>query len=150
MTSATYPSTCSNPKTCNKPTSTTDARGQTTDYTYDSAHGGLLTVTDPADASGVRPQTRIGYGSIYAYYKNSGGTIVAGPSAFYVPTSASSCQTATAGNPASCVGSANERLSILTYDVSGAATNGQPIAAYARNGNVTLRWSRWSVMPKRW
>jgi YD repeat-containing protein len=40
---ATYASTCSIAVTCNKPTSITDARGNTTDLTWDSNHGGLLT-----------------------------------------------------------------------------------------------------------
>ena len=40
VTSAAYPATCSNPVTCNLPTSTTDARGFVTDYSYDPVHGG--------------------------------------------------------------------------------------------------------------
>src|SRR5688572_8038658 len=47
VTSATYPSTCTNVKTCNKPTSSTDARGKVTDYTYNATHGGILTLTAP-------------------------------------------------------------------------------------------------------
>ena len=37
---------------------TTDARGNVTDYTYDSTHGGVLTVTAPAPTGTTRPQTR--------------------------------------------------------------------------------------------
>lgn len=56
-TSATFPASCSNPLTCNKPTSTTDARGKVTDYTYDPDHGGVLTVTAPAPSPGAaRPR----------------------------------------------------------------------------------------------
>jgi len=47
-TSAVYPATCANPVTCNQPTSTTDALGNTTNYTYDATHGGVLTITAPA------------------------------------------------------------------------------------------------------
>src|SRR5699024_9865386 len=36
VTSASFDSTCSNPLTCNQPNSVTDARGNVTDYTYDS------------------------------------------------------------------------------------------------------------------
>ena len=36
VTGASYDSSCSNPVTCNRPNSTTDARGHTTDYTYSS------------------------------------------------------------------------------------------------------------------
>jgi len=63
VTTASYSSTCANPVVCNLPNSTTDARGNQTDYTYDSAHGGVLTVTEPAPSSGAaRPQTRYSYG----------------------------------------------------------------------------------------
>ncbi len=48
---ASYPTTCTNLKTCNKPTWTKDAKGNQTDYTYDATHGGVLTVTLPADAN---------------------------------------------------------------------------------------------------
>ena len=58
VTTAGYDATCANQKTCNKPNWTRDARGSQTDYGYDGTHGGLLSVTAPPGASGVRPQTR--------------------------------------------------------------------------------------------
>lgn len=54
---ASYPTTCTNAKTCNKPTWTKDAKGNETDYTYDGTHGGVLTVTLPADQNGLRQRT---------------------------------------------------------------------------------------------
>ncbi|MGN6424590.1 MAG: hypothetical protein ACTHLA_14915 [Asticcacaulis sp.] len=54
---ASYPSTCSSLITCNKPTWTKDAKGNETDYTYDGTHGGVLTVTLPADQNGLRRRT---------------------------------------------------------------------------------------------
>jgi YD repeat-containing protein len=48
VTSAVYSATCANAKTCNQPVSTTDARGNVTDYTYSTVHGNVLTVTAPA------------------------------------------------------------------------------------------------------
>ncbi|MEI9905316.1 MAG: hypothetical protein WDN06_16215 [Asticcacaulis sp.] len=67
-----YPSTCTNPVTCNQPTWTRDAKGNETDYTYDSTHGGVLTVTLPADQNSRRRKTfntyttyDTGYGLIY-------------------------------------------------------------------------------------
>ena len=48
VTTASYPTTCSNVFTCNKPTSTTDALGRVTDYTYDGTTGFLASVTLPA------------------------------------------------------------------------------------------------------
>ena len=62
VSSAVFPQSCDNRKICNKPLSTTDARGNTTDFSYDPIHGGITSVTAPA-ASPVdfRPQTRISY-----------------------------------------------------------------------------------------
>ena len=48
VTTASFPATCTNQKTCNQPTATTDARSNVTDYTYSTTHGGVLTETGPA------------------------------------------------------------------------------------------------------
>ncbi|MBW8882003.1 MAG: hypothetical protein JF615_11490, partial [Asticcacaulis sp.] len=69
---AEFPPTCTNPKTCNKPTSVTDARNNTTTYTYDPDHGGVRTVTKPA-VNGVQAQTRYDYQLFTPYLKTSGG-----------------------------------------------------------------------------
>jgi RHS repeat-associated protein len=134
--SAVFPGACANPATCNQPTSTTDERGNTTDYTYDANHGGVLTVTQPAPSSGaVRPQARYTYTSLYAYYKNSGGSIVQGPSPLYRVTEISQCATL-----ASCVGTADETRTSFTFVTGGTATNllprQMPIAA--GNGSVSV------------
>jgi RHS repeat-associated protein len=84
--------------TCNQPNSTTDARGNVTDYTYDSTHGGVLTVTAPA-VGGVRPQTR------YSYTLTNGE---------YRVTGVSQCQTGS-----SCAGTADEVKTALAYDANG-------------------------------
>jgi RHS repeat-associated protein len=111
-TSASYPSSCTNAKTCNAPTSTTDALGNTTDYAYDSGTGLVTSVTAPAPttASGaIRPQTRYGY---------SGGLL----------TSVSACQTAS-----SCSGGSDETKSTIGYDSSGNVTS-----ISSGNGSGTL------------
>jgi RHS repeat-associated protein len=133
VTSAVYPSSCANQKTCNKPTSTTDARGKVTDYTYDSTTGQPTSGKSPADASGVRPETRIAYGPVYAWYKNSSGTLVQGP-AMTLPTSISQCRT---GSAPSCVGTADENLATIAYPTSG-PSNAQPSSVTAKAGNNTL------------
>lgn len=137
---AEYPTTCATVVTCNLPTSTTDARGYRTDYTYDSTHGGVLTVTSPAPSgstpvgSGVRPQTRYAHSQVSAWYKNSGGTIVQAPTPVYRLTSVSSC--ATSG---SCSGGADETLTTITYGASNQANNLLPtvVASGAGNGSLT-------------
>ncbi|HBK93292.1 MAG TPA: hypothetical protein DDZ68_16650 [Parvularcula sp.] len=96
VTSATYPATCANPKTCNKPTSTTDALGKTTDFTYDGTHGGLLTVLAPAPATGgIRQQIT------YAYTSNAG---------VWRASTATTCATAQV-----CAGTANEAKITIAY-----------------------------------
>lgn len=130
VTSATYPATCANPVTCNLPASTTDARGNVTEYTWDSTHGGLLTVTAPAPtAGGVRPQTRITYAPQTAYYKNSSGVIAAAPSSVTLPTSVSSCATGS-----SCTGTANEVRTTIAYGSAGVANNLLPTSMSQGSG----------------
>jgi RHS repeat-associated protein len=120
VTSATYAATCLNVVTCNRPTSTTDARGNVTDYTYDPVHGGLLSVTLPAASAGaVRPETR------YAYAQLSGanGQIV------HVPSATSACQT-----QAACIGGADEARSAIGYETA----NLLPVTVTGGNGSGTL------------
>jgi RHS repeat-associated protein len=101
-TSAIYPASCTNAKICNQPDSTTDARGYRTDYTYASAHGGVLTITQPAPAggapvgTGTRPQTRFTYAAV------SGIQRVA---------TISSCATGS-----TCAGAVNETVQTYSYD----------------------------------
>jgi RHS repeat-associated protein len=139
VTTASYPSTCSNVVTCNLPTSTTDARGYTTDYQYDSTHGGVTSVTAP-DPDGVgslpRPQTRFSYAQHYAYYKNSSGVIVQAPSAVYLLESVSSCATLS-----SCSSSPNrgdETLITTDYGSTGVANNLLPVSSSAGAGDGSL------------
>ena len=134
ITSATYPSACTNTLTCNKPTSTTDARGNVTDYTYDGSHGGVLTVTAPAATSGAtRPITTFTYSAQYAYYKNGGGAIAAAPSPIYKRISATSCISGS-----SCAGTANEAKTTITYGSAGVANNLLPTAISSGAGDGSL------------
>lgn len=102
-TSASFPGSCSNAKTCNQPDSATDARGYRTDYTYSSTHGGVLTVTLPAPSgstpvgSGTRPETR------FTYADASTG--------IYRLDTTKSCATGS-----SCTNAANETVQSFTYD----------------------------------
>lgn len=98
---AEYPTYCdtTNAKYCNKPTWVQNAKGYRTDYTYSSTHGGVLTVTQPAQPNGVRPQTRYTYSGI-----NTGdGTV-------WRQTGSSLCITG-----ASCSGTVNELKTVTTY-----------------------------------
>ncbi len=134
-TSATYPSGCSNPKICNKPMTTTDARGQTTDYSYDPAHGGLTSITLPADVGGIRPQTRITYSNYQGYYKNSGGSIIASGLDIALPIKIAQCRTSSY-----CSGGADERKTVIDYgpQSSGTANNLNAVNATTSRGDNAL------------
>ncbi len=94
---ATFPASCTSTtrRTCNRPTSVTDFNGNATDYTYDNAHGGVLTETGPA-VNGVRPQTRHSYAQRYAWLAASGGGFAQAATPVWVRTSSSTCRTSAA------------------------------------------------------
>jgi hypothetical protein len=82
-------------KLCNKPTSVVDAKGNQSDFTYDPAHGGVLTETGPA-VNGVRPQTRYTYAQQSAIVRTSATAFGAASPPIYVLTQKAHCKT---GNP---------------------------------------------------
>ncbi|WP_339749016.1 RHS repeat-associated core domain-containing protein [uncultured Maricaulis sp.] len=140
-TSAAYPASCSNPRTCNQPISVTDAAGRRTDFTYDPTHGGVLTATAPAPSgsapvgSGDRPQTRITYAPLYAWYKRTSSSIIQAATPVYLPTQSSTCSS---GTSPSCINTANEQRTIVAYGATGVANNLVPVTATAQAGNNTL------------
>lgn len=73
--SAGYDATCASRAKCNKPNWTKDALGNQTDYTYDDTTGLTLTITRPADSSGIRPITAYSYQQIATYSRNSSGSL---------------------------------------------------------------------------
>jgi RHS repeat-associated protein len=118
VTSWIFPSTCSNTATCNHPTNVIDARGNSTDYTYDPVHGGVLTETEPAPTPGaVRPQRRRQYTQFQAYFKNASGSIVASGAPTYLPVAVSECQTL-----AACAGTTDEISTRMDYGPQTAGT----------------------------
>lgn len=131
---ATYPASCTNPVTCNLPTATTDARGNVTDYTYDSTHGGVTSITQPSpDGTAARPQTRIAYDTFYAWYKNASGTVVQAPTPITLPVSTSACATGT-----TCTNAANEVVSETGYGSAGVANNRHPVTILRGAGDGSL------------
>ncbi|MGP1274679.1 MAG: hypothetical protein ACQRW7_04590, partial [Caulobacterales bacterium] len=134
VTSAGYPATCTNVVTCNQASWTEDAGGNRTDYTYDSTHGGVLTVTSPAPSgSGDRPQTRYSYSSLYAWY-NQGSGIAQAPSPVWRLTQVSACAS---GTSPSCVGTANETRTTIGYGSASVANNRLPVSTTVAAGNGT-------------
>jgi RHS repeat-associated protein len=134
VTYAGFSGSCSNAVVCNKPNTTTDATGAVTDYTWDSSHGGLLTLTQPAPSGGAaRPQTRVTYGAQYAYFKNSGGSIVAAATPVYLPTATSACVTGS-----SCANASTEVKSTITYGAASVANNLLPTSVSSGAGDGSL------------
>jgi RHS repeat-associated protein len=135
-TYASFPASCSNPITCNRPTTTTDERGNVTDYAWNATHGGLESITSPAPTGGAdRPQTRIAYAGQTAYYKNSSGVIVAAPSSITLPISTSACAS---GTGPSCSHPDRESRSTITYGATGVANNLLPTSTTSSDGTGGL------------
>lgn len=132
VTSATFPATCSNPVTCNLPTSITDAKGNVTNFTYDAVHGGITRVQRPADSSGLRPTTDINYGAVTAATRNSAGALVNQAKAITKRTQVSQCATAV-----TCPGTANEQVVDYSYNTV-ASPNGLLTGTTARAGNSSV------------
>jgi RHS repeat-associated protein len=135
-TSASYDATCVDFKKCNKPNSTTDAKGNVTDYTYDPAHGGVLTITlPPATVGGIRPQTRYSYSPLQAYIKNTVGGFspIVPANQIYKVTSISTCSAS-----ASCAGSAGETKTAFSYGSLGVANNLHRTRTVVSSGNNAI------------
>lgn len=115
VVSAAYPSSCTNVTTCNKPSYTIDARGNRADYTYDSAHGGVLTATGPADANGVRPVKRYAYAQRYAWIKTNTGGYTQTASPVWLLVSEKTCRTSATVSGACAGGSSDEVVKTYEY-----------------------------------
>ena len=107
-----YDTDCQYPAKCNKPNWVKDAKGNQTDFTYDTVHGGVLTKTLPAGDSGVRPQTRYSYVQRYAWYKNASGSMAKAASPIWVLDKESFCKTNAAP---SCIGTSDEVVTQYDY-----------------------------------
>jgi YD repeat-containing protein len=113
-TSSSFPTTCTNATTCNKPSSTTDARGNVTSYSYDPTHGGVLTETGPADSNGISPVNRYTYAQRSAWLANVSGGYSASPYPVWLVTEMRTCRTtATVGS--ACAGGSSDEV-VTTYD----------------------------------
>ena len=138
--SRTFVGSCSTqPKICNQPATYTDPRGNVTSYTYDSAHGGVLTETDPVDANGIHPVKRYVYALRRAWIKDAGGSYVAETNQIYVRTEAHTCATTAMVGTACAGGSSDEIVTTYDYGPDSGPNNlllrGQVVTA----GGVSLR-----------
>lgn len=117
-----YPASCSNLKTCNQPTWIKDAKGYQTDYVYHAASGSVLKITGPADANGIRPQTRHTYEQKYAWFKNASGNFVKASTGVWLLTKTSSCiKGAASGN--GCALANDEVITTFDYGLDSGPNN---------------------------
>lgn len=138
--SAVYPTHCENPRTCNKPTSETDARGAITNYTYDPAHGGLLTKMEPAPTAGsARPLTVRTYIQKYAHVKNAGGALVPETTPIWLPATETICQTTAGSSTPVCDSGAQQATTAYEYGADGTADSLLLRGVAVTAGGVTLR-----------
>lgn len=122
--SAAYPATCTDPKTCNKPSSTTDARGGVANYTYDTNSGGVLSEMQAAPTAGAaRPLKLYTYVQKFAYVLNSGGALVQAAYPVWVPNTMTQCQTAAGSSTAVCDAAGPQLVTTYEYGANGTADN---------------------------
>ena len=131
--SSVFPTSCANPVLCHQPISTTDAKGQITDYAYDPVHGGVLTIMRPAPTAGAaRPQTRFAYEQLYAWYKNASGVLTQAVSPIWKLVGVSECAS---GQAPACIGTAGETRTEIAYGTPGTPNNLLPTSITVRAGN---------------
>jgi YD repeat-containing protein len=129
--SATYPPSCTNLITCNKPSSVTDAKSNTSNFDYDPVHGGTLSVKSPA-VNGVRPEVRYTYLPRNAWYRESSGTMTRDTHEIWVLTAESFCRTGATVN-SQCTVPGDEVVTTYEYGPDSGPNNlllrGKSVAA---------------------
>ncbi|MEG3125143.1 RHS repeat-associated core domain-containing protein [Sphingomonas sp. GB1N7] len=132
-TSATYAASCPT-GACDKPVTTTDVRGQVTDYEYGAAHGQVTKVTWPSSGNGApRRQKTFDYQQLYAYYRDAAGTLAQSGSPIWKLTKTTECSVAT-----TCVGTANETVTEIAYGTPGQPNNLLPTSITVRAGDNSV------------
>jgi RHS repeat-associated protein len=129
VTKASFPPTCTNAKTCNQPSSTTDANNNTTDYTYDPNSGGVASIAKPAQPNGVRPTATFTYAIKNAQWLSGTGSTVTGGNVYKVG-SVSRCMT-----QSTCAGTADEVRTVPAYSVSDGL---EPASITVQSGNGSV------------
>ena len=158
VTKAQYNATCdttgfTNTKWCRNPSTTTDANGVVTTFTYDTNTGNIATGTLPAatvNGASVQGQTRYTYAAQTPHSYDQNGNYVGQP-AVYRLTMTSACM-GTAWNGSACAGGAtDERRTIASYNATnilpystttslgdGSLSQTTTIAQYDNNGHVLV------------
>ncbi|MET4898947.1 RHS repeat-associated core domain-containing protein [Sphingomonadaceae bacterium jetA1] len=131
-TSATFAVSCP-VGACDKPVTTTDIRGQVTDYEYGPAHGKVIRITYPSAGNGARRQKTFDYQQLYAWYLNVNGALEQSASPIWKLTRTAECSVAT-----TCAGSANETVTEIAYGAPGQPNNLLPTSVTVRAGDNSV------------
>jgi YD repeat-containing protein len=114
----------SNIKTQNKPLWVKDGKGFQADYSYDAAHGGVLSEMKPAPSAGAaRPLKLTTWTQKFAYIKNASGSLVAAANAEWVIAAETDCQTVAGSSSPVCDAAAPQRVTTYEYGADGTANN---------------------------
>jgi len=105
-----------------KPTAATDGNGNTTNWEYSTVHGQLLRETLPADANGIRPETRYTYQQKYAWLKSGSGYVRAA-TPIWLLVSQEYCRTSATNSSGNCAaGSSDEVVTTYQYEAGNSST----------------------------
>jgi len=141
ITEAGFDATCSNRKTCNQPNWVSDGMGNKTFYTYHPQSGQVLTVTQPANAQGIQPQTRYSYEQKYASYKINGNTITKDSSGIWLPSRESYCINSNY-NGSACQGN-DEVVTSYEYESSNLSLVGVAVSAQGTTLRTCYKYDKY-------
>lgn len=130
---------CTTLAVCDKPDYAIDPKGNHTDYTYDTNHGGPLTVSAPADSNGVRPVKRYIYIQRNAWISNGTGGYVQSTPAIWLLSEERSCKTTSTVGNACAGGSADEVVTNYDYGPNSGPNNLLVRGVAVTAGGQTLR-----------
>ncbi|MFC4701404.1 hypothetical protein ACFO4O_14640 [Glaciecola siphonariae] len=88
---ASYPTTCTNIKTCNKPTYIIDGEGNKTEFDYHDETGLVKRIRSPENAQGIRPTQFFRYQKHYAYYRKGSNRVVKAATPIWLLTETETC-----------------------------------------------------------
>ena len=144
VTGATYGS-CLTPLLCSKPTQTVDGRGNATDFTYDSSHGSLTSILEPADDNGVRSLIWRKYAQKFAWIRSASGGYQQAAEPIWMLSSEHRCITTqgsfnpTTGSGSCAGGSSDEIVTAYEYGGTNEPNNLNVTGAVVSSGGDSLR-----------
>lgn len=136
----TFPQTCINAIMCNLPLTVTDSNGNTTSYSYDFTHGGVLSEMGPAPVvNAARPLKLTTWVQRYAWIKNASGVLVQAATPVWLKSTETKCQTVAGSSTAACDTGALQTVTTYEYGATGAGEAVLVKGVAVASGGTTLR-----------